>query len=321
MKKKHDFLKKINEKSKIAFYGNDESVEKVDVIPTGILPLDISLGIGGIPRGRVTDISGMPSVGKSTFCFLIIAQAQKQGIDCALIDAEYSYRPEYVEQFGVDPSKLIIIQPDCFEEGAEALEELVRSKIGLVVIDSLSSLVPRAEAEAEHGKSPMAIQARLVSQMLRKLISPIAKNNTAVVFINQLRINLMAINPYDKYTVTGGMALRFYSSIRLQIKRSKALMKGSEAIGYLLIFKITKNKLARLSDDCIIDYLFDGGFQKDGNIVDIAIKKGVLRREGNTIFHGEEKLEVGKEKTEQFLRDNPKIREKVISELLPQTEQ
>lgn len=321
---KKDIADELNEKSgkTIAFYGNDRRVEKVDVIPTGIMPLDFALGTGGIPRGRITDIYGLPSVGKSTICFTLMAQAHKLGLECALVDAEYSYYPEYVKSFGVDTDKLLVIQPDCFEEAAEAIEAMVRNKTGLIVIDSVSSLVPRPEAEAEHGKAPMAIQARLMSQMLRKIVSPVSKNNTALVCINQMRVNMMSTNPYDKYTVTGGWALKFYSSVRIEVKKLTAIMgkKGEEQLGYNTGFTIKKNKLARPGLSCEIPYLFGEGFNADGDIVEMAVKKGLITQQGAWYVMGEKKWQ-GKAKAESEINSDPALRDELISVLFPRSAQ
>lgn len=306
---------------KNAFTGDDDSIANVDVIPTNILPLDFVLGCGGIPRGKITDIFGLESAGKSSLCYTLIDSAQKKGLKCALVDAEYSYNPDYVKKFGVNVKELLIIQPDCFEEAAEIIETLVKEKYGLIIIDSVSSLVPRPEAEAEHGKSPMAIQARLMSQMLRKQVSHISKNNTSVVCVNQMRANLMATNPYDKYTVTGGFALRFYSSIRLQVSKKIVLKtKGGKPVGYIVGFQVKKNKIARPSGICEVPYLFDGGFVKEGDIASMAIEKGVFKQEGAWIFHGETKWH-GKEKANAEIQNNPTLKSQLLSQIFPQTQQ
>lgn len=318
--KEEDLIESLNLKAgkKIAFLGVDDEVEEVEVIPTGIMPLDYIIGAGGIPCGRITDIYGLPSVGKSTVCFTLMAQAQKKGLKCALIDAEYSYSPEYVQGFGVKTEDLLVIQPDCLEEAAEAIETLVRAKYGLVVVDSISALVPKALAEAEHGKAPMAMQARGISSMLQKIVAPVAKNKTAVVTINQMRVNLMAMHPGDKWTVTGGFALKFYSSLRIEIKRLKAIMQKDEIIGYIIGFKIVKNKLGRPGLSCETPYIFGEGFKADGDIVQMALERGFLVREGNTISYGEIKLGVGKEKASLTLEADPSLKATLVDLLFPQ---
>jgi recombination protein RecA len=294
-------LDKLNKqaKKKIAFYGDSREVEKVDVIPTGIIPLDQAIGIGGIPRGKITDIYGLQSVGKSSLCFNTIAQAQKLGLRCVLVDAEYSYSPEFIAKFGVEPKKLIVIQPDYFEQAAEAIEQLLRDKVGLIVVDSVSALVPLAEAEAEAGKNPMAIQARLMSQMLRKTVSLIAKNNTAVIFLNQMRINIMG-GSWDPYTVTGGFALRFYSHLRLEIKRTGWITPANDkknVLGQAIKIIVRKNKLSIPGKECSVNYLYEGGFDEMGDLMSIAENAGFIQRQGNTYLYGEQKLATGRDKS------------------------
>lgn len=316
---KVDIVSELNTKfgAKIAYYSDDNSTEKIDVIPTSILPLDFALGIGGIPRGRITDIYGLPSVGKSTVSFSIIAQAQKMGLECALIDAEYSYRPEYASKFGIDTEKLLIIQPDTLEQAGEAIEALIRAKMGLIVVDSVSSLIPRALAEAEHGKSPMALQARGMSQMLLKIIAPLSKFNTALICINQMRINIMAMHPGEKYTVTGGYALKFYSSIRLEIKKLKGIMKGENLVGYQVGFTVKKNKLARPGGECVVPYMLEEGFLKDGDLVQMGIDGGVIEQAGAWFTMKGERYQ-GKEKVAQAIEADATLKKEIISLLFPQ---
>jgi recombination protein RecA len=301
----------------IASMGDDKN--EVEVIPTGILPLDFALGCGGIPRGRITDIFGMESAGKSTLCYILISQAQKMGIPCAIVDAENSYMPDYSQRYGVDASNLLVITPSCFEEAAESMEKLIRGGVGLIVIDSVSSLVPKSEAEAEHGKAPMAIQARLMSQMLRKLVTPIAKNNTAVVCINQMRANLMATNPHDKYTVTGGFALKFYSSIRMKVSRVGSIMGKSEKhIGYKVGFKVVKNKTANPGGNCEVPYMFDSGYIKEGDLVTMCVERDIFSKEGNSIIFEGNKIGRGHADATAYLDSNKELKQRVISLLFPQ---
>lgn len=316
--KEVDLVAELNLKSgkKIAFIGADNDIQEVDVIPTGILPLDFVLGIGGIPRGRITDIYGLPSVGKSSVCFTLIAQAQKKGLKCALVDAEYSYSPEYVRSFGVNTDTLLIIQGDCLEENADAIEATVRSGYGLVIIDSVSSLIPKALAEADHGKAPMAMQARGISSMLQKIVAPVAKNKTAVVCINQMRINIMAMHPGDKWTVTGGWALKFYSSIRIEMKKLKAILKKDTPIGYITGFKVVKNKLARPGLACEVPYLFDVGFVKDGDIVQMSVDKGLIEQQGAWFILEGEKYH-GKDKVAAALEADLSLKMRLTSFLFP----
>lgn len=314
-----ELVKKLNLTAgkKIAFLGEDDSIEKVEVIPTGILPLDFALGIGGIPLGRITNIYGLQSVGKSTICYTIIARAQEMGIECAIVDAEYSYQPEYAEKFGVNTEKLLVIQPDCLEEGFEAIEAVIRGGYGLILVDSISSMVPRALAEAEHGKSPMAMQARGISQGLIKLISPLSKNKCALVAISQLRINIMAMHPGDKYTVTGGFALKFYSSIIIEMKRLKAIMaKGDAHVGYQVGFTIKKNKLARPGGECEVPYMLDEGFSKDGDLVQMAVDRGIIEQKGAWFVLKGEQYQ-GKEKTSAAIDADPSLKAEIIGLLFP----
>jgi len=317
--KEHELIEKLNKAagSKIAVSG--DSIDKVDIIPTGIIPLDFALGIGGIPRGRITDIYSLPSVGKSTLCYSLIANAQAKGLVCALVDAENAYAKEYVEHFGIDTSKLIVIAPNCLEEAGEAIETLVREKVGLIVIDSITSLIPRALAEADHGKPQMAYQARGISQMLLKLVQPVAKFNTAIVTINQMRVNIMAMHPGDKYAVTGGWALKFYSSIRIEMKRLQAITKKDEkdVIGYKVGFKIMKNKLARPGLTCEVPYLYGAGFTKEGNILEMALERGLVIRDGNKYFYGETNLGTGKEKASLAIEADSAIKGILTTALFP----
>lgn len=320
MAKDKNLVEVLNEKAgkKIAFQGVDDEVEEVEVIPTGIMPLDFIIGAGGIPRGGVTDIYGLPSVGKSTLSFTLIAQAQKQGLLCALIDAEYSYSPEYVRTFGVDTSKLLVIQPDCLEEAAEAIEAIIRSKYGLIVVDSISALVPRALAEAEHGKAPMAMQARGISSMFQKIVAPLKKNKTALVCINQMRVNIMAMHAGDKYTVTGGFAIKFYSLLRIEIKRMKAIMRKDELVGYVIGFKIVKNKIGRPGLTAETEYLFGEGFKTEGDLVEMAVEAGLITKEGTAHYIIGDKKIHGKERTAAYIEENQELKSKIITSIFPQ---
>jgi recombination protein RecA len=303
---------------KIAFLGADDSVEEVEVIPTGIMPLDFIIGAGGVPRGGITDIYGLPSVGKSTLSFTLIAQAQRMGLQCALVDAEYSYSPDYVRTFGVDTASLLVIQPDCLEEAATAIEATIRQKYGLIVVDSISALVPRALAEADHGKAPMAMQARGISSMLQKIVAPLKKNKTALVCINQMRVNIMAMHAGDKYTVTGGFALKFYSLLRVEIKRLKGIMKKDELAGYVIGFKVVKNKIGRPGRTCETQYLFGEGFGTDGDLVEMALEAGLIQKEGTAYYIVDGKKLHGKEKASLAIEGDPPLKERIIAALFPQ---
>lgn len=304
---------------RIAFLGDDDSIEKVEVIPTGILPLDFAIGIGGIPKGKITNIYGRESVGKSTICYTLIAKAQEQGIQCALVDGEFSFQPAYAQKFGVNTKNLLIIQADCQEEGFEAIETVIRNGYGLVVVDSISSMVPRALAEAEHGKSPMAMQARGISQGLIKILPPLAKNNCAVVMISQMRVNLMAMHHGDKYTVTGGFALKFYSSLIIEMKRLQAITDAKKTLlGSLVGFTVKKNKLARPGGKCEVPYLFDTGFEEEGDLIQMAIEKGLIVQEGAWFTLNGERFH-GKEKVALSFVEHPDWKQALKEHLFPET--
>lgn len=318
MKKDTDYITELNKFIGFDIATNGNEVENVDVIPTGIRPLDFILGIGGIPRGgKITDIYGLPSVGKSTICYTLIAQAQQQGIKCALIDGENSYTKEYPEGFGVDTNELIVVTPTCLEQAGEAIEWLAKNEVGLIVVDSTATLVPRALAEAEHGKAPMALQARGISQMLQKLMYPLKEANCGLVFVSQMRANIMAMHQGDKYTTSGGYSLRFYSHIRIEMKRLKTITVKEEVVGYVVQFKIIKNKLSRPGLTCDIPYIYDAGFEKEGDLLDMSLAKGLLKREGNSYFYGDTKLGVGKEKALAAVNANASLKEELIAAIFP----
>lgn len=319
MEKIDEMIRSLNSKlsKKIVFQGE---YPKIEVIPTGIAHLDYILGTGGIPRGRITDIYGLESVGKSTVCYSLIAEAQKKGLTCAVVESEYAFIPEYAEKYGVDTKSLIMVKPDCLEEAGDVISELIQNDIGLIIVDSVSGLVPRALAEADHGKSPMALQARGMSQMLIKILAPLHKHNTALVTINQLRINIMAMHPGDKYTTTGGRALKFYSSVRIEMKRRKAIMLAgtstNKLLGYVVNFAIKKNKMARPSLSCEVEYRFGKGFDKDGDLAQIALEAGILEQAGAWYVMGEQKWQ-GKEKTNEAIKATPALRKKILKIIYP----
>jgi recombination protein RecA len=277
----------------------------VEAIPTGALSLDIALGVGGIPRGRVTEIYGPESSGKTTLCQHIIAEAQKGGGIAAFIDVEHAVDPVYAARCGVDVDNLYISQPDTGEQALEIAEALVRSgAIDAVVVDSVAALVPRAEIEGEMGDAHMGLQARLMSQALRKLSGAVKQSNTALIFTNQLRqkIGVMFGNPE---TTTGGMALRFYASVRLDMRRVQAIKASGEVIGNRTKVTVKKNKVAPPFRVVEFDIMYNEGISRVGDVLDIAVDTGVVEKRGSYYSYGETRLGQGRENVKEFLRDNP----------------
>ncbi|TAK95503.1 recombinase RecA [Patescibacteria group bacterium] len=284
-------------------------IRKVDVaaIPTGSVSLDIALGIGGVPRGRVIEIYGPESSGKTTLALHIIAQAQKAGGTSAFVDAEHALDPEYAKKIGVKINDLLISQPDTGEQALDIVETLVRSNaVDVIVIDSVAALVPKAEIEGDMGDQHMGRQARLMSQALRKLTAIIAKTNVVVIFINQIRmkIGIMFGNPE---TTTGGQALKFYSSVRMEVRRSAQIKKGEEVVGNRVKVKIVKNKVAPPFRTTEFDIMYNEGISQGGDILDTGVKYEVVAKAGNSYAFGTEKLGVGREAAKQFLKENPKV--------------
>ncbi len=279
----------------------------IDVIPTGSLDLDIALGIGGIPRGRIIEIFGPESSGKTTVSLHIIAEAQKLGGIAAFIDAEHALDPSYAKRLGVDIENLVISQPDTGEQALEIAEALVRSgAIDVVVVDSVAALVPKAEIEGEMGDSHIGLQARLMSQALRKLAGTINKSNSTVVFINQLRekVGVMFGSPE---TTTGGRALKFYASVRLDVRRIDSIKQGDEIIGNRTRIKVVKNKLAPPFKQAEFDIMYGTGISKEGNILDSGVAANVINKSGSWYSYNEHKLGQGRENAKDFLRENPNI--------------
>jgi len=278
---------------------------QVAVIPTGALSLDIALGVGGIPRGRVTEIYGPESSGKTTLCQHIIAEAQKRGGIAAFIDVEHALDPGYAARCGVDVDNLYISQPDTGEQALEIAEALVRSgAIDAVVVDSVAALVPRAEIEGEMGDAHMGLQARLMSQALRKLSGAVKQSNTALIFTNQLRqkIGIMFGNPE---TTTGGMALRFYASVRLDIRRVQAIKDGGEVTGNRTKVTVKKNKVAPPFRVAEFDIMYNEGVSRVGDVLDIAVEESIVEKRGAFYSYAETRLGQGRENAKSFLRDNP----------------
>jgi recombination protein RecA len=282
---------------------------KVDVpaIPTGAIALDVALGIGGIPRGRVVEIFGPESSGKTTLTLSIIAQAQKRKGTAAFIDAEHAFDSTYAKKLGVNLDDLLISQPDTGEQALEITEMLVRSNaVDVIVVDSVAALVPKAEIEGEMGDSHMGLQARLMSQALRKLTSAIAKSKASLIFINQLRekIGVMFGNPE---TTTGGRALKFYASVRLDIRRIAQIKRGEESVGGRVRVKVVKNKVAPPFKQAEFDLMYDEGVSSVGSILDVAETFEIIKHSGSWLLFGEDKLGQGRENAKSFLRENPKI--------------
>ncbi|UCD99929.1 MAG: recombinase RecA [Chloroflexota bacterium] len=297
----------------------------VDIIPTGSLSLDIALGTGGIPRGRITEIYGPESSGKTTICQHIVAEAQQLGGTCAFIDMEHALDPSYASRCGVNVESLLISQPDMGEQALEITETLVRSgAVDVIIIDSVAALVPRAEIEGDMGDSPMGMQARLMSQALRKLSGAIKQTNTAVVFTNQLRqkIGVMFGNPE---TTTGGMALKFYSSVRLDVRRIQSIKLGSEIIGNRTRVRVVKNKVAPPFRTAEFDIMYNEGISKSGDVLDLATELSLIDKRGSFYSYGDIRLGQGRENAKSFLRENPDmmaeidlaIRQQTLSGILP----
>ena len=298
---------------------SDKGVSEMEVISTGSIGLDVALGIGGLPKGRVVEIYGPESSGKTTLAIHVIAEAQKKGGMCAFIDAEHAFDSTYAQKLGVDIDNLLISQPDYGEQALEIADRLILSgALYVVVIDSVAALVPKSELEGEMGDSKMGLQARLMSQALRKLTATINKTNTVCIFINQLRekIGIMFGNPE---TTTGGNALKFYSSVRLDIRRMAQIKDGDESIGNHVKVKVVKNKVAPPFRQAEFDIIYGEGISKVGEIIDMGVELGIVQKSGSWFSYNSDKLGQGREAVKQLMIDNPemaneieaKIREKV----------
>ncbi len=298
-------------KGSIMKLGNADSILKIPSIPTGSLSLDIALGIGGIPQGRVVEIYGPESSGKTTLTLHMAAECQKQGGTVAFIDAEHALDPIYASKLGVNTENLLISQPDSGEQALEITDTLVRSgAVNLLIIDSVAALTPRAELEGDMGDSHMGLQARLMSQALRKITGSISRSNCTVIFINQLRmkIGVMFGNPE---TTTGGNALKFYSSVRLDIRRIGAIKDGDEIVGNRTKVKIAKNKVAPPFKVVEFDIMYGVGISAEGDILDLAVKEGIVEKAGAWYSYNNAKVGQGRENSKKFLIENPEIREEL----------
>ncbi|HMZ26234.1 MAG TPA: recombinase RecA, partial [Elusimicrobiota bacterium] len=304
-------IEKQHGKEAIMKLGEKSAKVKVDAIPTGSLPLDIVLGVGGLPRGRVVEIYGPESSGKTTLSLHAVAEAQKLGGTAAYIDAEHAMDPEYAKKLGVDIDNLLISQPDSGEQALEIADQLIRSgAVDIIVVDSVAALVPRAEIEGEMGDSHVGLQARLMSQALRKLTSNIARSKTCIIFINQLRmkIGVMYGNPE---TTTGGMALKFYASVRLDIRRVESIKQGDKVVGNRVRVKVVKNKVAAPFQQAEFDMLFGEGISRENSLIDMGINAGIVEKAGTWILYKDERLGQGRENAREFLKANKNIADEI----------
>ena len=285
----------------------DRAAEKVDVIPTGSINLDMALGVGGFPRGRIIEIFGPESSGKTTLAIHAIAECQKQGGIAAFIDAEHAFDSFYAKKLGVDIANLLVSQPDNGEQALEIADNLIRSgAIDIIVVDSVAALTPKAEIDGEMGDSKVGLQARLMSQAMRKLTSTISKTNCCCIFINQLRekIGVLFGNPE---TTTGGNALKFYASVRIDIRRTQAIKDGDQNVGNRVKVKVVKNKVAPPFRTCEFDLMFGEGISKLGEIIDLGVELEIIKKSGSWFSYGDTKLAQGREALKQVLRDNPDL--------------
>ena len=287
----------------------------VEAVPTGSLGLDIALGIGGVPRGRIIEIYGPESSGKTTLALHILAEAQKLGGEAAFIDAEHALDPNYAKALGVDIDSMLISQPDTGEQGLEICEALVRSgAVDVVVVDSVAALTPKAEIEGDMGESHVGLLARLMSQALRKLAGAVSKTNCIVIFINQLREKVGVAYGNPEVT-TGGRALKFYASVRIDVRRIEAIKSGSDLVGNRTKFKVVKNKVAPPFRIAEADILYGQGISKLGELVDLGVKFGIVQKSGSWFSMGETRIGQGKEAVKQFLQDNPDVANEIEAKI------
>jgi recombination protein RecA len=306
-------------KGSIMRMGAKAGTETIDVIPSGSLGLDLALGIGGLPRGRVVEIYGPESSGKTTLALHAIAEAQKRGGVCAFIDAEHALDPIYARKLGVDVDNLLISQPDTGEQGLEIADTLTRSgSIDVLVIDSVAALVPRAELEGEMGDSHMGLHARLMSQALRKITGSVARSNTTLIFLNQIRLKIGVVfgNPE---TTTGGNALKFYASVRMEIRRTGSIKDRDEVTGNHTRVKVVKNKLAPPFRQVEFDIMFGEGISKNGELLDLGVKAGVVEKSGAWFSYDSTRIGQGRENAKQYLRDNPKVADAIEKKIREQS--
>ena len=303
-------IEKVHGKGSVMRLGEDTRLP-IDVVPTGSVALDVALGIGGLPRGRIVEIYGPESSGKTTVALHAIANAQAEGGICAFIDAEHALDPDYAGKLGVNTDELLVSQPDNGEQALEIADTLVRSgALSLIVIDSVAALTPRAEIEGEMGDSHVGLQARLMSQALRKMTGALKSANTTAIFINQLRekIGVMFGSPE---TTTGGRALKFYSSVRLDVRRIETLKDGSEMVGNRTRVKVVKNKVAPPFKQAEFDIIYGEGISREGSLIDMGVTNGIIRKAGAWFTYEADQLGQGKENARNFLKNNPKIAEEI----------
>ena len=301
-------------KGSIMRLGQNTNID-IEAISTGSLGIDIALGIGGMPKGRIIEIYGPESSGKTTLALSVVAQAQKKGGSCAFIDAEHALDPSYAKKIGVDVENLLVSQPDSGEQALEIADTLVRSgAIDVLVVDSVAALVPKAELEGEMGDSHMGLQARLMSQALRKLTATVSRSNTLIIFINQIRmkIGVMFGNPE---TTTGGNALKFYASVRIDIRRIGAIKDKDDVIGSQTRVKIVKNKVAPPFKTVDFDIMYGEGISKTGELVDLGVKSGIIEKAGAWFSYNGEKIGQGRENAKKFLKENPTIADEIENKI------
>lgn len=307
-------IEKMYGKGSIMRYGENAETN-VEAIPTGSLALDLALGIGGVPRGRIIEIYGPESSGKTTLALHIVAQAQKRGGEVAFVDAEHALDPDYAARIGVDIDSMLVSQPDTGEQALEITDALVRSgAVDVVVVDSVAALTPRAEIEGEMGDTFVGLQARLMSQALRKLAGNISKTNCVVIFINQLRmkIGVMYGNPE---TTTGGNALKFYASVRIDIRRTEAIKNGTEIVGNRTRAKIVKNKVAPPFKEAIFDIMYGEGISKWGELVDLAVQLDLINKSGSWFSIGDERIGQGRDNAKLYLQEHPDVADRIEQEV------
>ena len=302
-------------KGSIMKLAGEQPIMSDNSVSTGCLSLDVALGVGGIPRGRIIEIYGPESSGKTTLALHIVAEAQKAGGYAAFIDAEHAMDPQYSQKLGVNLEELLVSQPDTGEQALEITETLVRSSaLDVIVVDSVAALVPRAELEGEMGDSHMGLQARLMSQALRKLTGTVSRSNTAVIFINQLRekIGVMFGNPE---TTPGGRALKFYTSVRMDIRRIATIKDGQDAVGNRTRVKVVKNKVAAPFKQTEFDIMYNQGISYEGDILDLALQGNIIEKMGSWFSYGDLKIGQGRENSKQYLSDNDEMREEVVTKV------
>ncbi|MBL3591306.1 MAG: recombinase RecA [gamma proteobacterium endosymbiont of Lamellibrachia anaximandri] len=312
-------------KGSVMRMGDASAIRDIGVISTGSINLDIALGVGGLPKGRVVEIYGPESSGKTTLTLHVVAEAQKQGGTCAFIDAEHALDPAYAEKLGVNVDELLVSQPDTGEQALEITDMLVRSgAVDIVVIDSVAALTPKAEIEGEMGDTHVGLQARLMSQALRKLTANIKRTNCLVVFINQIRMKIGVMFGSPE-TTTGGNALKFYASVRLDIRRIGAIKKGDEVVGNDTKVKVVKNKVAPPFKLGHFEILYGEGISREGELIDLGVKQNIIDKAGAWYSYNGDRIGQGKENVRKFLKDNPDIaehiEERIRSELLPQEQE